>query len=185
METFIIIAQAIGIFGMAMNVISYQAKKQRNIIFCQFFGSVLFAVNMFMLGKNMGGLLNIVGILRGLVYMNKDKVKHLNLWTSLFFALYMASYFATFAFLGQEANTRNLLVELLPLIGMIATNIGFVMKDAKSVRYSAFVSSPSWLLYNFLGEPSIGGILCECFSIISATTALIRHDLKGKKANMQ
>lgn len=183
METFII-AQAIGIFGMAMNVISYQAKKQRNIIIFQFFGSILFATNMFMLGKTMGGLLNAVGILRGLVYMNKDKLKHINLWTSLFFTLYIASYVATFSVLGQEATTRNLLVELLPLIGMMATNIGFVMKDAKSVRYSAFVSSPSWLLYNCLGEPTIGGILCECFSIISATTALIRHDLKGKKVDV-
>lgn len=175
------IAQGFGILGMAMNCVSYQAKNQRNIIIFQFFGSLLFAINMFMLGKTMGGLLNMVGIFRALVYMNKDRLKYINLWTALFFLLYIASYVATFAVLGTEPNTRNFLVEILPLIGMMATNIGFVMKDAKSVRYSAFVSAPSWLLYNCLGQPAIGGILCECFSIISAVTALIRHDLKKEK----
>ena len=175
------IAQGFGILGMTMNCVSYQAKKQRSIIIFQFFGSVLFAVNMFMLGKTMGGILNVVGIFRALVYMNKDKLKNINLWTALFFGLYIASYVATFTVLGTKPVTRNFLVEILPLIGMMATNIGFIMKDAKSVRYSAFVSSPSWLLYNCLGEPTIGGILCECFSIVSAVTALIRHDLKREK----
>lgn len=177
------IAQAFGILGMTMNCVSYQAKKQRDIIIFQFFGSVLFAANMFMLGKTMGGLLNVVGIFRALVYMNKDKLKHINLWTVFFFAMYIASYTVTFTVLGTEPSPRNLAVEILPLIGMMATNIGFVMKDAKSVRYSAFVSSPSWLLYNCFGQPTIGGILCECFSIASAITALIRHDLKKDKAN--
>ena len=175
------IAQVVGILGMAMNSISYQAKKQRNIILFQFFGSLFFMVNMFMLGKVMGGLLNIVGIFRALVYMNKDKLKHIYLLTALFFALYIASYVATFTVLGMEANSRNLLVEILPLIGMISTNISFVMKDARSIRYSVFINSPSWLLYNFLGVPAIGGILGECFNIISAVTALIRHDLKKEK----
>ena len=174
-------AQAFGILGMAMNCVSYQAKKQRNIIFFQFFGSLFFMINMFMLGKAMGGLLNIVGILRALVYMNKDKLKHINLWTALFFLLYIASYVATFTILGTEANVRNFLVEILPLVGMMATNIGFVMKDAKSVRYSVFVNSPSWLLYNCLGTPAIGGILGECFNLVSAVIALIRHDLKKEK----
>ena len=35
------IAQAFGILGMTMNCVSYQAKKQRDIIIFQFFGSVL------------------------------------------------------------------------------------------------------------------------------------------------
>ena len=171
-------AQALGILGMAMNVISYQAKKQKGIIAFQFFGSLLFAINMFMLEKPMGGLINVVGIARALVYMNKDKIKHINLWTSVLFALYIASYVATFAVLRTEPTTRNLLVELLPLIGMMATNIGFIMKNPKNVRCSVFVSAPAWLLYNCFGEPAIGGILCECFGIASAVTALIRHDLK-------
>ena len=180
MDNFIM-AQILGIMGMTMNCVSYQAKKQRNIIMFQFFGSLFFMVNMFMLGKVMGGLLNIVGIFRALVYMNKDKLKHIYLWTGVFFALYISSYIATFTVLGIEPTTRNLLVEVLPVIGMVSTNIGFVMKDAKSVRYSAFVNSPSWLLYNCMGEPAIGGILGECFNLISAVTAILRHDLKKEK----
>ena len=67
-------AQIIGIFAMVANVAAYQFKNKRNVILCQLAGSALFAVNMFMLDALMGGLLNVVGIVRAIVYINKDRL---------------------------------------------------------------------------------------------------------------
>ena len=50
------IAQILGILGMAMNVLSYQWKEKKALITVQLFGSLFFAVNMFMLNAVMGGI---------------------------------------------------------------------------------------------------------------------------------
>ena len=62
------IAQAFGIIGMTMNVLSYQAKSQKSIISVQLFGSLFFSINMFMIGGGMGCLLNVIAIFRAITY---------------------------------------------------------------------------------------------------------------------
>ena len=172
-------AQIIGIFAMVANVAAYQFKNRRNVILCQLVGSVLFAVNMFMLDALMGGLLNIVGIMRAIVYINKDRLKiPVKLVNGIFMALYLSSYILVFAAFGKEPTSFNLLIEILPLIGMGAMTVGLSMKDSKAIRVCGFINSPCWLIYNSLVF-SLGGILCEVFGIVSVITAYIRLDMKN------
>ena len=69
MET---VAQIFGLCGMTMNVLSYQRKEQREIIFMQLIGSLFFAVNFFMIGAFVGALLNVVGMLRAVAYWQRE-----------------------------------------------------------------------------------------------------------------
>ena len=87
--TVFIIAQIFGIFGMTMNVVSYQSIKQKNIILLQLFGSLFFTVNMFLLNAEMGGLLNLIGFVRAVVYSNKDKIKNIGSCNAIFIFLYV------------------------------------------------------------------------------------------------
>ena len=166
---------------MVMNIVSYQAKKQRNIILIQFFGCSLFAVNMFMLGAYTGAFLNAVGVLRAVVYSNKEKIKNIKIFNCIFIFIYIISYLLTFTVFDKPFTTLNALIEILPVIAMVATTISFSMNSARSVRKLAFISSPSWLIYNCVNV-AIGGILCEMFSLISVIFAIIRLD-KGEKVN--
>ena len=176
-------AQIIGIFAMAANVAAYQFKNKRNVILCQLAGSALFAVNMFMLDALMGGLLNVVGIVRAIVYINKDRLKiPVKLVNGIFMALYLASYILVFAVFGKEPTSFNLLIEILPLIGMGVMTVGLSMKDSKAIRVCGFINSPCWLIYNSLVF-SLGGILCEVFGIVSAISAYIRLDMKNLYSN--
>lgn len=174
-------AQIIGIFAMAANVAAYQFKNKRNVILCQLAGSTLFAVNMFMLDALMGGLLNIVGIVRAIVYINKERLKiSIKIVNGIFMALYLASYILVFAVFGKEPTALNLLVEFLPLIGMGAMTVGLSMKDSKAIRLCGFINSPCWLIYNSFVF-SLGGILCEALAIGSVVSAYIRLDMKNRK----
>lgn len=176
-------AQIIGIFAMAANVAAFQFKSRRNVILCQLTGSVLFAVNMFMLDALMGGLLNVIGIARAIVYINKDRLKiSVKLANGIFMALYLALYVLIFVAFGKEATPFNLLIEILPLIGMGAMTVGLSMKDARAIRICGLINSPCWLIYNSLVF-SLGGILCEVFGIVSIISAHIRIDLKNGKDN--
>ena len=168
-----VIAQALGILGMAINVFSFQAKKQRTIILMQLFGSALFAANMLMIGAVTGGILNTIGIFRAFVYSNKDKIKNLKIWNIIFITLFVLSYFLAFFVAEKEANILNITVEILPVLAMIATTVSFAKTKAASVRKLGLVSSPLWLVYNIINL-SIGGILCEVFNLISIVTAILR-----------
>lgn len=174
------IAQIFGILGMAMNVLSYQGKEKKTLILMQFFGSLFFAVNMFMLNAIMGGLLNTIGIARALIYSNSEKFKNVKRFNLLFLLLYILSYIAIFTFFNKEATMFNLIVEVLPLIAMIATTVGFSMKKAANIRRLTLISSPSWLIYNCINF-SLGGILCEVFSLVSVFIGILRYDIKKKQ----
>lgn len=177
MNTFII-AQVFGFLGMTLNVLSYQWKQQKSIIIMQLFGSLFFAINMFMLNAIMGGMINVIGVLRATVYSNKDKLKNIKKMNVLFICLYILSYLSVFIIFRKEATFFNILIEILPLIAMVATTIGFSKPKAVSVRKMTLISSPSWLIYNCINF-SVGGILCELFSLLSAFAAMLRFDIKN------
>ena len=77
------IAQAIGIVAMAMNILSYQQKKQSGVIAVQLVGASLFAIHFWMLGAVVGSLLGkmqfgmgigmLIGLLVGTCIHKKPK----------------------------------------------------------------------------------------------------------------
>ena len=180
METTEIIAQAIGIFAMAFNLFSYQQKTRKGAIIFQLFGTTLFTINFLMLGAMVGGLLNLVGAIRAIIFINKEKLKADHIaWLIGFIAVYFASYILTFTVFGKEATAFNLIIEFLPIIGMIATTISYRFSDAKSIRKFGLISSPAWLVYN-IANMSVGAILCEVLSLSSIIIGIVRLDKKKK-----
>ena len=67
------VGQAIGFIGMAMLFISFQQKENKKIYFWQIIGVSLFTVHFAMLGAYTGALLNILGVLRAVVFYNSEK----------------------------------------------------------------------------------------------------------------
>ncbi len=181
MGTYDIIAQSIGIVAMAMNILSYQQKKQKNIIIMQLFGTSLFAVNMFMIGAVAGGFLNLIAALRAVVYSNRKFFRADKLAVVFGFgALYLTAYALSFLVFDKEPTLVNFIVEFLPLIGMFSTGIGFYLNKAKTMRKMGLISSPSWLVYNVYNF-ALGGIICEILAMFSIVIGMIRHDREKDK----
>ena len=175
-----IIGQIISIIAMAFNIYSFQLKTANKVIVCQLFGGLFFSVSFFMLGMVTGGLLNVVAVMRAIVYRFKDKLhsEHI-LWFLFFEALFVASYVLTFTVFKKEFTAFNAIIELLPVIGMTASTISFRLQSAKAIRAYGMICSPSWLIYNIIGG-SIGAIICEVLSICSIVIGMFRHDFKKK-----
>ena len=74
MKSIELIAQIIGIAAMAFNILSYQQKTRRAAITFQLAGASLFAINFFLLDAVVGGLLNVIGAFRSIVFLNKEKL---------------------------------------------------------------------------------------------------------------
>lgn len=177
-----LLAQGLGLVGMALNLISFQLREQKKLIRLQFFSSIVFALHYLLLDATTGCVLNIVGICRAFVFSNKDKPwAQKKGWLYLFIAAYVGVYIMTFAVLGKPWTVYNALLEMLPVIGMTATTIGFRLENAAKVRLLSLTNAPTWLTYNLFNR-SIGGALTEVFCLISVVVGIIRLDIKwGKK----
>ena len=174
-----IIAQVIGIFAMTCNILSYQQKTQKGVLVFQLAGGALFAINFFMLGAIMGALLNVIATIRAILFIFKDKLHTDNLiWFIGFIIVFVVCYALTFTVFKKEPNFINFIIELLPVIGMVALTIGFRAKSAKAIRLCGLVSSPAWLIYNIIAL-SIGAIICEAISIVSIFIGIFRLDKKN------
>ena len=147
----------------------------------QLLGSSLFTVNYLMLGAVMGGLMNILAVVRAVLFVNKERWR-LNdkLLIGGLTVAFIATYVLEFTVLGVTPTARNLIIEALPVIGMISVTVSFNMTGARTVRLmSITLNSPAWLVYNIYSG-SIGAILCEVFSLVSLAIGIIRHDIKRK-----
>lgn len=173
-------AQGLSILAMSMNILSYQQKKERRVIACQLFGALLFSVSFFLLGGYAGALLNLVGIVRAVVFLYKERLRATHFgWLLVFSLVYALSYVLTFTVFEKPATLPHLLVELLPVVAMVITTVSFRL-NAKMIRRLGLINSPLWLIYNVVTF-SIGGILCEAFSLVSIGVGMWRHDRKEKK----
>lgn len=176
------IAQFIGILAMGFNILSYQQKTRNRAIAFQLCGGMLFAVNFLLLGALVGGILNVVAAVRAIVFLNRDKLQANRIgWLVGFTAVYILSYILTFTLFGKAPTPANLLVEVLPVIGMIATTVSFRLSDAKAIRRYGLISSPCWLIYNIVNV-SIGAIICEVLSLGSILIGMFRLDRHSVKA---
>ena len=178
-----IAAQIIGILGMIIIVISFAQKQQRTIIVMQFAGSLLFAANMFLLGAVSGGLMNVGGIVRGVVFLNKKRLgKYKWLFVIGLAVFYVVLYSMSFFVFGKPATIENLLFEFLPVFAMIMMTVGYAADGAKKTRIYGFINSPPWLIYNMCNF-NIGGTICEVFCMSSIILGMIRYDRKGVSGN--
>lgn len=171
-----LIAQAIGLAAMAFNILSYQRKTRMGVIGFQLWGSVLFAVNFYLLGATVGAMMNVLSAIRAVVFLNREKFRADHpCWLAGFMAAFLISFLLTFTVFGKEPSLKNLLVEFLPVIGMTATTVSFRYTDARTIRRFGLISSPSWLVYNLFAG-SVGAIACEVLSLSSILLGIWRMD---------
>ena len=176
-----IAGQIISLFAMACNILSYQQKKQSRLIFLQLFGGALFSVSFFLLGATIGGILNLIATVRAVLFLFPEKLhtKH-PAWLAGFIATYIAVYVLSFTTFGIEPSPIAFAIEVLPIIGMTALSIGFMLGDSRRMRRLGLISSPAWLIYNIYYASS-GAIICEVISLASILIGMYRHDRKNAK----
>ena len=173
--------QIVSIIAMSFNILAMQNKTKRGIIAFELCGTALFATSYFLLESYVGAMLNLVGVLRSIIFLNETKLNSTHpLWLMFFESLYITSYVLNFTVFGVEFNTYNLIIGLLPVIGMTVGTLGYRMKNAKGTRRFGIARTSTWLIYN-ISVRSIGAIICEVLSTISVVTAIIRLDIKHEK----
>ena len=101
------VAQGVGLVALAVTVLSYQARTTRGIALRQAVGSFFWTAHMLLLGAWTGGLLNLLGLVRGSVYSRRGERAWASrpFWPWLFGALCVGA--AAFAGLSQGDAARR------------------------------------------------------------------------------
>lgn len=172
---------------MVCFILSFQFKKGKLIIFAQLVGSAFYSLQYAFLSVinatvYMGLLINLIGIFRSWVYYKRDffHADHI-FWLIFFISSFLTCYVLLFTSFNVQANTTNIILEFLPVLGNVITTVAFKLQDAKKIRVLALISCIPWGVYHFT-HTSIGGTIGEIISLLSTLIGIIRHDIKKNKA---
>ena len=170
-----IIGQIFSIIGMALTVVSFQMKTKKQILVMQSVGSAFFLISYILLGSWAAVCLNVVFLIRNIVfYFNDKKWASRGIWLYFILALVIAA-----GALGFKTY-----LDIIPIVGAIFGTVAAYMKRENMFRLLKLGDSPCWLIYN-ISLPSVGGIICEIINIISILVGLIRYRKDGFLAKKQ
>ena len=164
----IIIGQALGIIATILTFISYQTNTKKKLLVIQTVATLCTCISFLLLGATTGFALNIVCIMRNVVfYFQKSKTKF-NYISAVAFAIVMV-------FLGALSWQGP--ISLLMILALGANTIFISLGDPQLLRKSILVTSTMVIIYNIYVF-SIGGIANEGISIVSSIIGIIRYKKK-------
>lgn len=173
MSTYEIVCQIIGIIAMVLSVASFQMKTKKQIILMQIATGVVFAVHYFMLpgGKGLAGaVVNVIAIVRNLVFMNRDKKFFSGYGWVVLFCVIMG---------GSAVVVRPEPISVFMTVAMVFNTLAVAAETPVGTRKRILISSPFAFVYNIV-VGSWGGIINEAMVEIITAITLIR-EYKTKK----
>ena len=162
-------AQGLGLVALVVTCLSYQAQTTRGIALRQAVGAFFWTVHLLLLGAWTGGLLNLLGLVRGSVYSQRGERHWASrpFWPWLFGALCLSA--AVWAGLAQGEGPRLFLSTVAQCLACYA----LWTPRVHLARFLLVAVSLLWLVYDVLSG-SIPGTACEVFSQISLIVAIVR-----------
>ena len=160
-----IFGQVLGVVAIALGVLSYQMKTRKGLVLVQLLTTITFATHYFLIGAWSGMALNAVSTVRNILFFGVEKRGGSCRKLSFVFAAIMAvvgiltwqNWYSVFMVAALSINC----------IGMGYTN-------PQSTRKSILITSPMALIYNCFVW-SVGGVIFEAMSIISAALGIWRN----------
>ena len=164
MEIFIQLIVGIGILA---SIISFQCKKHNKILLFRTLNESFFALQYFLLGAYTGMTMNLIGCVRNIIFSKQVEKGKKTVASSIVFCIL---FFVLGLFTWQGPKS------ILIIIAKILSTIAYGNKNTTVVRAIIFVTSTSWLVYNY-SVFSIAGVICEAFTLVSLIIGVIRLDI--------
>ena len=165
-----LIAQAVGLVALVLSLASFQFKSRKGIMAAQMSASLLFSLQLFMVGAVTGGCLDLISFVRTLIFSNNTKK-----WASSKLWLYF--FVAVMVIIG--IFTWQDWTSILAICGSVLSTFALWMKEPKNVRRISLFVGPCWLIYNIING-AYTGALNECIAMVSIIIGIIRYDRKPK-----
>jgi len=163
--------QLIGVGAIISIIWSFQQKKRSAILFFLSIGQVLFSIHYGLLGAWTAVAINVIGIVRGIVFYYKPRYHWAQqpIWAVLFIVAFWIGGFMTWA--GWHS--------VLPLLAMTIETIGVWRNDPKQMRWFLLATRPLFFAYSLI-VGSYAGMVADVVFSISIITGMVRFDRNSK-----
>lgn len=176
-----IVAQILSILGCAIMILSFQFKNNRHLFIAQALSALTFGLSYVFLGTYDGAVMNVVALTNGAVLFLGPKFRKKPIMIAICIGFALAPIISILL-AGDAWAAKPILEKIFGIvigIAQIVITIAMWKDDGKIIRNTRlFITSPSWLIYNIVVF-SVGGIICEVFSIISIIVSFIRYGKDG------
>ncbi|MBQ8402203.1 MAG: YgjV family protein [Clostridia bacterium] len=168
-----IIGQILGIMATVIAFVSYQCRGQKQLLLLQTISTACNCMSYMFLGASSGFVLNIVCMVRNVLYYIFRSRAGVSTVIGCILAVVMI-------FLG--AMSWQGAVSLLIITALSVNTVFMSLRNPQILRISVLFTCSLILIYNIFVF-SIGGILNEGISIVSAVIGIVRFAKAGKTEN--
>ena len=165
------IAQLFGIMGLIVLIMSFQKNRKNTLLKYQIFSSLLFALQYLFLNAISGCLMNLMTMVRNIIYMKFDDkipIIYLILIIICTIILSLISYSGT--------------ISLLPTLAVILYSIALWQKNLTITRITEVISCLLFIIYN-IKVLAISGLISTFIEMFSAIVAIYKFDIKKSKTS--
>ena len=166
-----IIAQILGFVPLILSYFVFFFNDRRKMIITKTVSDILWTIHMIMMGAVSGAIVNGICIIRGIVFLNKEKVKKAGIIVPILFSTVM---------LISSALSWDGIISILPAIGSTLGVIGYWCNKPENMRRVIFPGLVLWTIYT-ISVFSVSGIINNAISIISIIMTEIRCRKKLNK----
>ena len=173
----IIIGNVIGVIAVIENLFIFAAIKRKNILRLKFLSDVLWFFYYALLGGLTGAILNVIAMLREMVFSLRESKKWAShiLWLPVFLTLTLIS-----PALDCIKAAAFVPMTLLPATGSMLTVFGLFQKNPKVTRYIALVAQSLWLIYAAM-LLNVTALISNALQRVSALIGITRAYFFTKK----
>lgn len=164
-----------GLAGVLSTIFIYQQKSRVGLLIAKLISDIIWFMYYFLQAAYSGAAVAVIGIIRELIFINKEKkwAKHI-IWLYFFIALAIISAIITW----------KSWFSILPMVASIVSVISFWIGKPKTSRILSFPISACMLSYDLLLSPfAIWGVANEILAVSSSIVGLVRLDKNKKEKN--
>jgi len=166
---FEILINILGLVGILAGILALQCNKHIQVLAFKMAEEGIFGVQYILLGGITGGLLNLVGLFRNLIFAyfgKKDNQKALKI-SRIGFAILLAAI----GFLSWDGY-----ISLLVIFAKVLSTIAYGTTNVKKMRLMLCVTITCWICYGiYIG--SLTSILNDSANLLSVLIAIFRYDI--------
>lgn len=172
----IVLAQIFGLLGAISMLLSSWQKTRNKVLTFLILDSIFYLIEYIILGALSGAFINVVSIIRTIIFKYKDKNKIFQ--SNIILLLILLLYILVGVF------TYNGLISIFPVVASILYAIVLWQDNVKKIRLGSAIMILSFLIYN-IAVGAYLSILVELVLLISSITAIIKLDiLNAKEKNL-
>lgn len=167
------IAQAFGVLGLLVMVISLFQKNKDKMLGYVVFNGVFFGIEYLLLEAYSGMFSNFFGIFRTYVSKEKEKHNNLNKWYVLLFFIIGYTIIGFISFDGK-------IISLLPIIAEIVYVITLWQEKVKKIIIGTLLMVILWLIYDIFVK-AYPSMITDLIVMSSTIVAIVMQDILKRK----